>query len=136
VSTGDHVKNSFVVRSSKLSVSETAAKLKSLLETKNIKLFAHIDHSAAAKENGMELSEEQVLIFGDPKVGTHLMQEEPAIGFELPLRMLIWSEDGTKVAYREPLSYLEEFNIIRNREIIEKMSILMDTLSKAIAEVD
>jgi hypothetical protein len=50
--------------------------------------------------------------------------------------MLIWSEDGTNVAYREPLSYLEEFNIIRNRAIIEKMSILMDTLSKAIAEVD
>lgn len=130
------MKNSFVVRSSKLSVSETAAKLKSILETKSIKLFAHIDHSAAAKENGMELSDEQVLIFGDPKVGTHLMQEEPAIGLELPLKMLIWSEDGTKVAYREPLSYLEEFNIIRNREIIEKMSILMDTLSKAIAEVD
>lgn len=84
----------------------------------------------------MELSDEQVLIFGDPKVGTHLMQEEPVIGFELPLKMLIWSEDGTNVAYREPLSYLEEFNIIRNRAIIEKMSILMDTLSKAIAEVD
>ena len=130
------MKNSLVVQSSKLSVDETAAKLKTLLQTRNIKLFAHIDHSAAAKENGMELSDEQVLIFGDPKVGTHLMQEDPAIGFELPLRMLIWNEDGTKVAYREPLAYLEEFNINRNRAIIEKMSVLMDTLSKTITEVD
>lgn len=130
------MKTNLKIRSSKLSVSESAAKLKSLLETKNIKLFAHIDHSAAAKENGMELSEEQVLIFGDPKVGTHLMQEEPAIGLELPLRILIWNSDGTKVAYKDPLAYLEEFNINRNRAIIEKMSVLMDTLSQAITEVD
>lgn len=123
-----------IVRNSKLTVDEAVTKLRSLLESKNIKLFAHIDHQAAAKESAMELGEEQVLVFGDPRVGTNLMQEDPRIGIELPLKILVWNENGTKVAYTEPLTYLEEFGIVRNRQIIEKMSTLMAALVSSVAE--
>jgi uncharacterized protein (DUF302 family) len=128
------VGDKLVIRDSKLTVAEAVGRLKSLLESKNIKVFAHIDHRAAAKDSGMELGDEQVLVFGDPRVGTNLMQEQPQIGIELPLKILIWNDDGTKVAYREPLSYLEEFGIVRNRQIIEKMSVLMATLVGSVAE--
>lgn len=126
--------NQLVVRNSNLTVDEAVARLRSLLESKNIKLFAHIDHRAAASDAGMELPEEQVLVFGDPRVGTNLMQEQPKIGIELPLKILIWNDSGTKVAYREPLSYLEEFGIVHNRQIIEKMSTLMTTLVSSVTE--
>jgi uncharacterized protein (DUF302 family) len=128
------VGDKLVIRDSKLTVTEAVGRLKSMLESKNIKVFAHIDHQAAAKDSGMELGDEQVLVFGDPRVGTNLMQEQPQIGIELPLKILIWNDDGTKVAYREPLSYLEEFGIVRNRPIIEKMSVLMATLVGSVAE--
>ncbi len=127
--------NQLVIRNSKLTVGEAVARLRSSLENKNIKLFAHIDHQAAANDAGMELAEEQVLVFGDPRVGTNLMQEQPQIGIELPLKILIWNDNGsTKVGYRDPLSYLEEFGIVQNRQIIEKMSTLMATLVSSVAE--
>lgn len=127
--------NQLVIRNSKFTVGEAVARLRSSLENMNIKLFAHIDHQAAANDAGMELAEEQVLVFGDPRVGTNLMQEQPQIGIELPLKILIWNDNGsTKVAYRDPLSYLEEFGIVQNRQIIEKMSTLMATLVSSVAE--
>jgi uncharacterized protein (DUF302 family) len=130
----EKVSDKLITRSSKLTVNETAARLKSLLESKNIKIFAHIDHTAAAKDAGMDLNEEQVLVFGDPRVGTNLMQEQPQIGIELPLKILIWHDNGTKVAYREPLTYVDEFGINSNRQIIEKMSVLMATLVNSVVE--
>ena len=70
--------------------------------------------------------------FGDPKVGTSLMQECPLIGIELPLKMVIWQENDTYVAYRDPKHYLEEYSLVKNAAILEKMSHLMHTLVKEI----
>ncbi len=126
--------NRYVTRSSKSSVNETVERIRSFLESKNIAVFAHIDHGAAAKDVGMQLADEQVLIFGDPRVGTNLMQEDPSIGIELPLKILIWNDGGTKITYREPKTYLEEFAIIQNRPIIEKMSTLMAILVDAVSD--
>ncbi|MBS1953758.1 MAG: DUF302 domain-containing protein [Cyanobacteria bacterium SZAS-4] len=126
--------NQLVVRNSKLAVGEAVARLRTLLESKNIKIFAHIDHQSAAIDAGLEMAEEQVLVFGDPRVGTNLMKEQPQIGIELPLKILFWNDGGTKVAYREPLTYLDEFDIVHNRQIIEKMSTLMATLVSSVAD--
>lgn len=123
----------FVTRNSKHSVSDTVERIRSFLENKNITVFAHIDHGAAAKDIGMQLNDEQVLVFGDPRVGTNLMQEDPSIGIELPLKILIWNDGGTKITYREPKTYLEEFAIIQNRPIIEKMSTLMAILVDSVS---
>jgi uncharacterized protein (DUF302 family) len=74
-------------------VRETVEGLKALLTQKGIELFAHVDHAAEAKEVGMSLRPTQVLIFGNPKAGTALMQGRQTIGLDLPLRALVW-EDG------------------------------------------
>jgi uncharacterized protein (DUF302 family) len=60
-------------------------------------VFARINHADAAREAGMERAAEEVVLFGNPRVGTPLMQTDPRVGVELPLRLLIW-EDGARVA--------------------------------------
>src|SRR5215831_2950215 len=77
---------------------ETVGRLKALLAQKGIEVFAHIDHAAAAREVGLSLRPTQVLIFGNPKAGTPLMQARQAIGLDLPLRALVW-EDGEGKAW-------------------------------------
>lgn len=81
----------------------------------------------------MSLGEEKVIIFGDPKVGTFLMQENPLIGLELPLRILVWQaeKDLIQIAYIDPLSLGESYGISKNLEILRKMK---SGLSLLIAE--
>ncbi len=126
------MKHPLVAVKSPFSVNETAERLEKLLTSKGIRIFARIDHAAAARESGLELQDEIVIVFGDPKVGTALMQECPAIGIELPLKILIWQENETYVAYRDPKHYLEEYSLVKNALILEKMSDLMHTLAKEI----
>ena len=89
--------NGLVSLPSAHSAAETVERLKKLLADKGIQLFAHIDHAAAAKKVGMTLRPTQVLIFGNPKAGTPLMQSRQTIGLDLPLRTLIWEDDKGKV---------------------------------------
>ncbi len=85
------------------SVSETVARLQSLAEAKGIKVFAVIDHSGEAKKVGLELRETKVVIFGSPQAGTPVMAAVPLAALDMPLKVLIWSDDGqTKVTYTAP----------------------------------
>jgi len=100
-----------VTLSSAYSATETVERLKWLLAKKGIHLFAHIDHSAEAKEVGLHLRPTQVLIFGNPTAGAPLMQSQQTIGLDLPLRVLIWEDEAGKVwlAYH-PLDFLAQLH--------------------------
>jgi uncharacterized protein (DUF302 family) len=76
---------------------ETVGRLKALLAQKGSEVFAHIDHAAAAEKVGLPLRPTQVLIFGNPKAGTPLMQGRQTIGLDLPLRVLVWEDEAGKV---------------------------------------
>jgi uncharacterized protein (DUF302 family) len=76
---------------------ETVERLKALLAQKGIELFVQIDHAAAARKVGLSLRPTQVLIFGNPKAGTPLMQSQQTIGLDLPLRALVWEDAAGKV---------------------------------------
>ena len=77
--------------------SETVERLKALLAQKGIEVFAQIDHAAAATKVGLSLRPTQVLIFGNPKAGTPLMQGRQTTGLDLPLRVLVWEDEAGKV---------------------------------------
>jgi len=129
------MKHPLVTVESPFSVRETALRLEKLLTSRGILIFAQIDHAKAAKDSGLELTEEIVMIFGDPKVGTLLMQECPPLGIELPLKILLWQDQesqNTIVGFREPLEYLEQYGVTKHRNILEKMSTLMHTLLKEV----
>lgn len=119
-----------VIHSSPHSTEQLVEKLKKILQSKEITLFAFIDHSGEAQKASLSLPKEQLLIFGDPKTGTYLMQENPAIGIELPLKILVWqnAEGVTQVAYKDPLFLAEAYNINKYAEILKKMSEAMANL--------
>jgi uncharacterized protein (DUF302 family)/uncharacterized membrane protein YidH (DUF202 family) len=79
------------------SVDETVDKLKGILAVKGVTLFALIDHSGEAEKAGMKMRPTKLLIFGSPKAGTPLMLAAPSIAIDLPLKILVWEDDQSKV---------------------------------------
>jgi uncharacterized protein (DUF302 family) len=76
------------------SVDETVTKLRNILQTKGVTLFALIDHSGEAEKAGMHMPPTKLLIFGSPKAGTPLMIAAPSSALDLPLKILV-AEDAT-----------------------------------------
>jgi uncharacterized protein (DUF302 family) len=90
------------------SFAETLARLKSTLESKDFRIFATIDHRAAAQSVGLDMPPTIVLIYGNPKGGTPLMTEAPDFALELPLRVLVRvAEDGKTYVTFNPSTSLE-----------------------------
>jgi uncharacterized protein (DUF302 family) len=90
-------KNGIVDVPSNHSVDETVARLKNILQSKGITLFALIDHSGEAEKVGMKMPPTKLLIFGNPKGGTPLMLAAPSIAIDLPLKILVWEDSQGKV---------------------------------------
>jgi uncharacterized protein (DUF302 family) len=82
---------------SKYPVKDTLDRLEAELKAKGITLFARIDHAAGAATVAMPLRPTEVLIFGNPKGGTPLMQSNQTIGIDLPLKVLGWQDADGKV---------------------------------------
>lgn len=86
-----------VSKRSPFSVEETLERLKTTLRSRNLSLFAQIDHSEEAKRVGLTMQEAHVLIFGSPKAGTPLMIASPLLALDLPLKVLVWQSEDTLV---------------------------------------
>jgi len=98
-----------VSRPSPFSVEETVARLKKSIGSRNLILFAQIDHSDLARGVGLSMQEAHVLIFGNPKGGTPLMIASPLLALDLPLKVLVWqSEDGQIWVSTNSVTYLRE----------------------------
>lgn len=92
-----------VTKRSPRSVADTVARLTNLVKDKRMTLFAVIDQAAAARQAGLELQPTTLVLFGSPAAGTPIMEASPLAGLDLPLKVLIWSNDGqTKVSYYSP----------------------------------
>jgi uncharacterized protein (DUF302 family) len=102
---------------------ETVARLKSLLAQKGIQVFAHIDHAAGAQTVGMSLRPTQVLIFGNPRAGTPLMQSQQTMGLDLPLRVLIWDDAAGKVwlTYRRVADLARDHHVADQDEAVKRL---------------
>jgi uncharacterized protein (DUF302 family) len=110
-------------------VTDTVDRLVTALGARGTRVFARIDHAAAAREAGLELADEQLLVFGDPRVGTFLMQEEASVGYELPLRLLVWDDGGaTRIGWRPPTELAGEYGLSAQAEVLERMEGLLEQL--------
>ena len=123
-------------KSSPHSVAETADRLEAAVTGAGATVFARVDHAAGADSVGMELGAAQLLIFGNPKLGTPVMQADLTAGLDLPLRVLVMeSDNGVEVVYHAPASLAEDHDIPADAEVLQKMTGALDMLTgKAIAE--
>src|SRR5580692_4034376 len=87
---GFHNRAGIVELACSRSVTETVDRLELLLKAKGIKIFARIDQLAEAQAAGLTMRPTVLLIFGDPKAGTPLMNRYPSIAIDLPLKALVW----------------------------------------------
>src|SRR3979409_2529926 len=83
---------------------DTMNRLEAAVKAKGITVFARIDHAAGATGAGLSLRPTEVLIFGNAKAGTPLMQSVQTIGIDLPLKALVWQDaaDNTWLSYNDP----------------------------------
>ncbi len=118
---------------SKFGVKETLDRLTAELDKRGIKVAARIDHAAGAKTVGMELPPTEVLMFGNPKLGTPLMQSAPAIGIDLPMKVLAWQDKAGKVwiGYTAPDALKARHRITDRDEVIKAMAAALDGLAKS-----
>jgi uncharacterized protein (DUF302 family) len=93
---------------SRFSVEETERRLVSLLEAKGMTIVARVDHAAGALKAGLELEPTRLVIFGNPRLGTLLMQCRRSVAIDLPMKALVWREgDGVWLAYNTA-GYLDD----------------------------
>ncbi len=106
---GSTARNGIIVIPSHHSVDETVEKLKTMLHSKGVTLFALIDHSGEAEKAGMKMPPTKLLIFGSPKAGTPLMLAAPSIAIDLPLKILVREDVNGEVwiSYNSP-AYLQD----------------------------
>jgi uncharacterized protein (DUF302 family) len=110
------------------SADETVEKLKTILKSKGVTLFAFVDHSGEAEKVGLKMPPTKLLIFGNPKGGTPLMLAAPSAALDLPLKILIAEDSQGKVwiSYNSP-DYLKERhalpdNLVPNIAVVQALA--------------
>ena len=124
-------KNGIVDVPSNHSVDETVERVKNILETKGVKLFAVIDNSGEAAKVGLKMRPTKLLIFGSPKAGTPLMLAAPSIAIDLPLKILVWEDADGKVwlSYNSP-EYLQERHGLP-QDLVQNIAVVATLAEKA-----
>jgi uncharacterized protein (DUF302 family) len=130
-----HASDALVVKQSQHTVKVTLNRLEKILLSKGIKIMGRINHAEGAKAVGLELPETELLIFGNPKLGTPLMQSNPQIGAVLPMKVLVWkAKDGrVYIGYTAPDTLKARFEITGHDEIFTKMTKALDAITSAAA---
>lgn len=120
-----------VTRSSANGFQETLSNLAGAITSRGLTVFTQIDHAAGARDVGLDLGPEVVVLFGNARAGTPLMQSDPRIGLELPLRILVWEADGmTMVGYNDPRDLGRSYAVGRQSSTLEAMSRLLAELAR------
>jgi len=101
-----------VTKLSRQPVAGTVARFTALINAKGLRLFAVIDQRAEARQAGLDLRETTLVIFGSPAAGTPVMAAAPLVALDLPLKVLIWDDDGqTKVSYYAPHTLAARYHL-------------------------
>jgi uncharacterized protein (DUF302 family) len=118
---------------SRSSFDKTVERLRAAIGARGLTVFAEFDHAAAAAEAELELDGELVVVFGNPRAGTPLMQDDPRIGIELPLKILAWESDGVvSLGYHDPRELGGRYEVGPHAALLDAMSTLLIAL---VAEV-
>jgi len=115
---------------------DTMNRLEAQVKAKGMTVFARIDHAAGAAEAGLPLRPTELLIFGNARAGTPLMQAEQAIGIDLPLKMLVWEDasGATWLSYNDPAWIAKRHGLAGASEAAARaMPAALDAIARAAA---
>lgn len=135
ISTGA-LASDLVIKQSDYNVATTLDRLEKIVNAKGIAVIARVNHGAAANKAGIELRPTELLIFGNPKLGSPLMLQNQKIGIDLPMKVLAWEDEQgrTWVAYNQP-EYFFRRHGVKQDGIQKKMTGALDKLTaEAIAK--
>jgi uncharacterized protein (DUF302 family) len=113
---------------------ETLERLEAAIKAKGFTVFARVDHAAGASSVGLPLRPTEVVIFGNPKGGTPLMQAAQTAGIDLPLKALVWQDEAgvTFISYNDPAWIAKRHGLGQGAEpTVKAISGLLDALVKA-----
>ena len=114
-------------------VKVTADRLETILNQKGMKVFIRINHSAGAQKVGKELRPTELIIFGNPKVGTPLMQCSQSVAIDLPQKALIWQDDKGQawLTYNDPNYLAQRHGLTGCAEVIKKVEKALSNFAQA-----
>jgi uncharacterized protein (DUF302 family) len=116
------------------SVAEVADRLSAAVEGAGAKVFARVNHGGGAASVGMELADAELLVFGNPKLGTPALQADIKAGLVLPLRVLVYDDGGqTVMLYETPASMFEAYDVPADAEVVKMMTGALGKLTGAAA---
>ena len=117
-------------------VATTANRLESVLREKGMTIFNRIDHAAGAQSVGMELPPTELIIFGNPKVGTLLMKCRRTVGIDLPQKFLIYEHSSGYVllTYNNPRYLRTRHKLKQCRDVLKNVSNALASFAKAATE--
>ena len=129
----DDAEKAMVVIPSAFSVKDTADNLSAILKNKGLTEFARINHAENAEKAGMKLRPTELIIFGNPKVGTPLMLCAQTVAIDLPQKMLIWQDESDKVwlSYNTPAYLKKRHSIEGCDEVLGKVANVLGAVSEA-----
>ena len=114
-------------------VKATADRLENNLKQKGMNVFIRINHAAGARKVGKDLRPTELIVFGNPKVGTPLMQCNQSVAIDLPQKALIWQDDKEQVwlTYNDPNYLLQRHELDQCTEVIKKVAKALGNFAKA-----
>jgi uncharacterized protein (DUF302 family) len=124
-------------RQSRHDPAETMARLQGAVQAKGLTVFARIDHAAGAAEAGLPLRPTDLLVFGNARGGTPLMQAAQLVGLDLPLKILVWQDASgeTWLSWNDPHWVARRHGLAAETEAIAaRLATALDELARAAAE--
>ena len=117
-------------------VQNTTDRLEGIIADHGFIVVTRVDHAGAATRVNLELRPSQLIIFGNPKIGSLLMQSEQLVGLDLPLKFLVWQDENgvTKISYDEPSDIKMRRNVAGQDDVFEKMTSALNSMASAAAE--
>ncbi len=125
-----------VKKASTHSVKETMDKFEALVKSKGMDVFARVNHQKNAEGAGLKMNQSEVLIFGNPKGGTVLMNQDIAVSLDLPLRVAVYKDKDGKVwlSYHNPQALKESYKVAGAAKVMDKVEGALDKLSSAVTK--
>ena len=115
---------------------ETLNRLDAAIKAQGMTVFARIDHAAGAAEAGLTLAPTELIIFGNARGGTPLMQSVQTVGIDLPLKALVWEDASGAIwlSYNEPSWIAQRHDVANAEAIVSKMAAVLSAMSRKATE--